>query len=396
MITIIQEPQEFTPAYNPIDYVVTSDNILEPSFQFVFDLYVGGAFISRHRLPIRVGSDFAKIDVSSIVKSYVTHDFSFESTAFDKNYNSYQKIQVKFGEEYSVGGVLTTFVDLLSSSFTYAINASLEYLDFVGWNTNEFTTGTTRKFLTNNNNIEVTSNNSLALSFIIPEPENIFQITITTYDAEGATINTDQFVPVALSNTNDYDKFLRINVGANNLKQLFGNDFFDGASYYTVWVVILGMAPFFEVKRINIIEESCTHTNIPIHFLNTLGGFDLFNFKMASTKESDIERKEYKTNVGSFSDTDTFVYSAQDRTYHTLSISSQDTITANTDWISEADNKFLKELVTSPVVYAEIDGVLVPITLQSNKFIFNKTVNKKLFNLTISFKVGGKNYRQSY
>src|SRR6478609_7525494 len=109
-ITIIQEPQEVTPAYNPINYVVSSDNISEPAFQYIFDLYIGGAFISRHRLPPKTFTGVARLDVSSIVQSYVTHNIDIDSTAFDRNPNSWIDLYIRFGEEYEVAGVLTDFI----------------------------------------------------------------------------------------------------------------------------------------------------------------------------------------------------------------------------------------------------------------------------------------------
>ena len=85
MLIIIQQPPEITPAYNPINFVVESDNVAEPSFQYVFDLYVAGAFVSRHRLPPKTFTGVARLDVSSIVQSYVTNDFNITDTAFESS-----------------------------------------------------------------------------------------------------------------------------------------------------------------------------------------------------------------------------------------------------------------------------------------------------------------------
>jgi len=396
MITIIQQPEQYTPAYNPMNYVVSSDNYTEPSFQYVFDLYVKGVFISRHRLPPAVFSNVAMLDVSGIVQSYLTHDFDYASSAFDRNYNSYADVYVRFGEEYSVSGVITTYINLVTSATCYAVNASLEYLSFVDWSNNTFYKGSTRKYLTNIAQPNVLENTSMWLHFNYDTPATIERIRVRTYTSAGTLINTNSFVPTDLSNIDLEDRFLRVSVGTKNLKSLFGSTFFDGASYYTIELVDAGASFSFELKRINIQESNCMYKNIEVHFLNVHGGFDVFNFKLSSHKESDIERKIYYNDAGLFNNSNEYIYSASDRTIQNMVSSNQDMIKANSDWISEEESIWLKELITSPVVFALIDNVLVPINLTETKYTFNKKVNKKLFNLQITFKYGNQNYRQAY
>lgn len=396
MITIIQAPATYTPAYNPMNYIVESDNITEPSFQYVFDLYVNGSMVSRHRLPPRFGSNVAMLDVSNIVQAYVSHDFVFSDTAFDKNPNSWASVYIKFGEEYSVAGIITTYIDLSTSATSYAVNASIEFLDFINWNTNQYFFGSSRKFLTSIPTPSVTLNSSLWLYFKHEIPQNIVQCGVGVYAIDGTLLNVNTFTPTSLSNSVVGDRFLRVSVGTKQLKELFGSTFFDGGAYYDVAVIDITSSFTFETKRINIIEESCIYDNIPVHFLNKLGGFDVFNFKLASYKESDIERKTYKSSVGTFNVSNEFTYASTDRSINLLSTSSQDIIKANSDWISEEESVWLKELVTSPVVFAEINSKVIPIVIKESKYVFNKKENKKLFNLQITFNYGNENYRQSY
>ena len=396
MITIIQEPQQYTPAYNPMCYVVSSDNITQPSFQYVFDVWIKGVHISRHRLPPRVVTGVAMLDISAIVGSYVLHDFDINSTAVDRNLSSWTDVYIRLGEEYAVSGVLTTYINLLDTSTCYAINASLEYLEFIKWASNTYTQGSTRKFLTNIETPSVLSDSNLWLYFIYQTPENISQISVNTYSSSGVGINVDNFTPISLSSSNLDDTFLRVSAGTNALKMLFGNDFFDGAAYYTITIVDITSTFAFESKRINIIDENCLYTNIPVHFLNKLGGFDLFNFKLSNTKESDIQRKNYKLNGGAFNLSNEYIYSASDRGIVSMTTSVQDSVRCNSDWISEEENLWLKELATSPVAFAEIEGELVSINITETKFVYNKKENKKLFNFQIAFTYGFESHRQSY
>jgi hypothetical protein len=396
MLTIIQEPSEVTPAYNPMNYVVSSDNMTELAFQYVFDIYIAGTFISRHRLPPKTLSGVARLDISSIVQSYLTHDIDITSSAFDRNPNSWTSVYVSLGEEYSVDGTITTYIDMETTSTCYAVNASLEYLSFVDWSTNSFYQGSVRKFLTNIAQPNVDENTNLWLYFYHEIPENIDLMAVQTYSSAGTTINYNTFAPTDLSNAEIGDRFLRVSAGTANLKALFASDFFDGAAYYTVTIVDATSSFDFEVKRINIQESNCKYVNIPLHFLNIQGGFDVFNFKLASTKNSTIEKKGYKILGGSFNGSNEYVYGVGDRTSQTMSSSNQDTITVNSDWISEAESIWLKVLITSPIVFMEQGGELIPITITDNRYKFNKSVNEKVFNLQLSFEFGNENYRQSY
>lgn len=396
MLTIIQNPEAITPAYNPMNYVVSSDNIAEPSFQYVFDVYVNGIMISRHRLPPVLNLNVGRLDVSNIVKNFLTHDIDYSATAFDRNPNSWVEVYVSLGEEYLVDDVLTTYIDLLETDTCIAVNASLEYLEYVDWSDNTFFKGTTRKFLTNIQEPKVLLSNKLWLYFYHEIPENIESCTINTYSSSGTLINTDSFIPTDLSNSEVGDRFLRVSIGPDQLKALFGSDFFDGASYYNVAIEDSTSSFQFEEKRINIQEDKCKYVNNAIHFLNKMGGFDVFNFNLVSVKNTQIERKKYGNRQGSFNSSNEFVYSISDTDSTVMSLSSQDTIVVNSDWITESESVWLKELFTSPVVYLEHSLGFVPIMITDNKYKTDKKVNEKLFNAQLSYGFGSKNFRQSY
>jgi len=396
MLTLIQQPSQVTPAYNPINFVVSSNNVAQPSFQFVFDLYIAGVFISRHRLPPKTFTGVARLDVSAIVKSYLTQDMVFSSTAFDRTPNSWTSLYIRFGEEYAVAGVLTTYINLLDSATCYAVNASLEYLQFVNWSSNTFYQGTTRKFLTSNATPNILDNNKMWLHFYHELPANITSILIRVYNSFGTQINSNSFVPTDLSNSTIGDRFLKIAVGTSQLKALFGSTFFVNASYYTVQAVDATSSFSLEIKTINIQESNCKYENVALHFLNVYGGFDVFNFKLVSNKNSSIDRKKYNVMSGSFNSSNVYGYASADRSTQVMTSSNQDSLTVNSDWITEAESTWLKELITSPVVFMEVGSGLVPISISETKYKFSKKVNEKIFNLQVTFDFGNENFRQTY
>lgn len=396
MLTLIQQPSQVTPAYNPINFVVSSNNVAQPSFQFIFDLYIADVFISRHRLPPKTFTGVARLDVSAIVKSYVTQDMVFSSTAFDRNPNSWTSLYIRFGEEYSVSGVLTTYINLLDSATCYAVNASLEYLQFVNWSSNTFYQGTTRKFLTSNATPNILDSTNMWLHFYHELPANIQFLKVRTYNASGVMQSLRSFSPTDLSNITIGDRFLKVSVGTAQLKQLFYAGFFDGIAYYTIELYDPTSAFTFEIKRINIQESNCKYENVALHFLNVHGGFDVFNFKLVSNKNSSIDRKKYNVMTGSFNSSNVYGYASGDRSTQVMTSSNQDSLTVNSDWITEAESIWLKELITSPIVFMEVGSGLVPISISETKYKFSKKVNEKIFNLQVTFDFGNENFRQTY
>ena len=112
MITQINyAPSYLQGVYNPIIWSVTSDEIAQPNFSYVFDVYINGTF--EIRLKVKPNpSGAGMIDVSQICQSYLKNDRIPETLIntttflhlFADNTNSSLHLLVKVGEEY--GGVI--------------------------------------------------------------------------------------------------------------------------------------------------------------------------------------------------------------------------------------------------------------------------------------------------
>ena len=112
MITTINyAPSYLQGTYNPIIWSVTSDQITQLNFSYVFDVYINGTF--EIRLKVKPNpSGAGMIDVSQICQSYLKNDRIPETVIntttflhlFADNTNSSLHLLVKVGEEY--GGFL--------------------------------------------------------------------------------------------------------------------------------------------------------------------------------------------------------------------------------------------------------------------------------------------------
>lgn len=112
MITTINyAPSYLQGTYNPIIWSVTSDEIAQPNFSYVFDVYINSTFQIRLKVkPNPAGAGM--VDISQICQAYLKNDIIPETTIdttlysfiFADNTNSSLHLYLKVGEEY--GGVL--------------------------------------------------------------------------------------------------------------------------------------------------------------------------------------------------------------------------------------------------------------------------------------------------
>lgn len=406
-ITIEQQPQTYSTVYNNLPFVVSSDNTTEAGFQYVFDVWVSGSFLTRHRIPARPGTGVGVFDPRKVLESLVTHDIDYAVNNWSNCPNSIIDYQIKYGEEYVDSGVTTVFDDLEDSGTLFVFNASLEYLewlefDYTDYDLSEVSTST--KFLTNAPNIQnVILGQKAWLHMLASDPLQTIGETIgdkgayqvKTYSAAGTLINTSVAYTSDITGITG-DMIERIGIGPAQLLEQFGGSFLNGASYYTVAVLSGGLSPtrITELRRFNI-DSACRYTPVRLHFLNKLGGFDAFNFKKASKNNTDINRKTYKKLLGTQSGT-SFTYSSSDRVVNNMSISTDDSVKITSDWLSEEESFWLKELVSSPIVFQELNGQLIPVQITDTKYEQKKKDTEKIFNLELTFNYSVTNYRQRY
>ena len=109
--TVYYRPHIWSPAYNPIVWSFTSNNITETDFSFVIDLYINGATTYSYRLKQRPNpSGACMIDVSSILQTYIDLSNYSAEEGWDLSYRNADEIlarvSLRVGEEFLIGGVL--------------------------------------------------------------------------------------------------------------------------------------------------------------------------------------------------------------------------------------------------------------------------------------------------
>lgn len=391
-ITIEQEPSEFTPVYNPNIFVLSSDNTAEAGFQYVVDVYFDAILQTRHLLSARPDNGLGLFDASEVMKSQVTHNIDASTGQFATNPQSYKKYQIKVGEKTTALGVVA---DLATSSFIFAWNSVFEFNDFVDYDEDDhLLLDGTKPFLSSGPLSRKIELNQKAWFYSMNDtPGNYDQIRVEKFDASGGSLGV-LLIPNPFNTATDDNKFTRAGVGTWNIND-FSVGFIDASvASYTVLAEDTGGTDISNTYTFTI-DTQCRYTTIRIHFLNRLGGFDAFNFTKVADYTSSIQRRSFNNPVGDFSGS-SFVYSKDQREKNIMNTTINNRLTIRSDYLTEAELAWLKECVTSPVVFQEDNLELIALNPTTTSFKESKSEYEQLFNLTIQFDFGHIDYTQQY
>jgi len=133
-------------------------------------------------------------------------------------------------------------------------------------------------------------------------------------------------------------------------------------------------------KREFKIEKQCREYDlVRLAFLNKLGGIDYWTFNLVSKYRSEIKRDmiqrvlQYNYNIG-------------DRGMEVVGQKISEEWEINTDYLSDDEALFIRELVESPEVYM-IDGTdLLPVIITDNSWELKSTLNDQLVQYTLKYR----------
>lgn len=96
----IANPQRFTPAYNPVKFIIDSTNKNLDGFKYIFDVYNGATLIGRFKVLPTFGTGYGELDLSKFLSSYVSWNFEPSVTTDYDAARCYYAFTLKTGEEY--------------------------------------------------------------------------------------------------------------------------------------------------------------------------------------------------------------------------------------------------------------------------------------------------------
>jgi hypothetical protein len=399
---INSQPNNWQNVYNELVFGLESTNASAAGFQFLVDINVSGQTnpVARLTYPKQPGINTIDVDVSEVLRNYVTYDFqSYNSSGIKHCTNSKVDYWVDFGEvRNNASGIPTIYPNLAnyysSGNNAHSTNAVFDFLD---WSKTAFTSlniGPPESSLKTLN--QTTYQEKLR------QGEERF---LTIFDREGlfANINVqvlDKNFSVLTQSNAGYTPFgsiVSINVANSGNSSGFYKTVYDeaftnaSAVYYRVnGQNTAGSGAVTYFSRTFLIDTTCQkYSPIRLHWLNNLGGFDAFTFTKVSRNFTDIERKMFK-KFQPLNYPKTF--RAKTNYYTKLT----DTIQINSDGLTDAEWVGLKELVLSPVVMMEYGSTYIPVNIKETNYEEKQYVNdRQLSSLSLTIEYTFDNYRQS-
>ena len=99
--TIIAQPQQLMPAYNPIKYIINNTNKNEPGFRYIFTIYpaagshIPANVVAQYRVLPVFGTGYGEQDISMLMQSLVTFNYVLGQVN-----ESWYQYDVDLGYEY--------------------------------------------------------------------------------------------------------------------------------------------------------------------------------------------------------------------------------------------------------------------------------------------------------
>lgn len=392
-ITIEQNPADFATVYNDIVVTASSTNVAQPKFNYIFEVYDGSntTLLRTLRIPPEIDYSYGVCHLQRVLEGYVSTVFfdnvtgtqPKDATGLDYDY------YVRVGEEYEVAGVITQYLNLQLVSNT-CFGASLLYKNFVNFDIADYELdGNTKQFLTNAPlPIKVQETQQGWITLFNDSPAANF--TIKTYLADGTL---DQTATITNGATAAFSMFPSAPASLNAATLATGTQPLIDSTIKT-----------YEIYSVDGTQTSKTYTfevtdlcNFStLHFLNDLGGFDSFNFK--TTKDAwKFEKEFYKQDPKRIQSDGSYVWSNKDREHVQYYTNQKQTIKLVSDWITEEESEWLREMFSSPEIYIEREGVMYSIKgITQVDYAIKYEYEGNMINIECDVELSIDNYRQRY
>lgn len=399
-VTIVKQPEDYTPAYAPQKWVATSNQTSNADFAYVVVVtdMLSGEF-QKYYCPADINGKLF-FDSMNFAKDWVTrygHYIPMNVYNFKKS-NSVRKIRVNIGEYYSGSDHSGTNIDYI------VWNASLTYREYPNYDPQDFVYEPYQRILNSSIDEDAYTNRSNYIYILSTEGyTDMLGFRVRSYDESGGLIGSSEFVNPFFNDPDYEDRYFCIDVGLKGLAGISSGDVSgtypiipSGTSYYTIEDKNAGMtigSYVYSVIKTYRVKEECLNTVHSIHFLNRKGAFETCHFPKRSDKEVNRSVTSYKVNP--FVYDNNFTYDPSASTERVLNTEEQEIITLNTDWLSDEKMTQLRDLLTSPICYLDLGtDDFYPVRVLDDTLNIRKKVNEKLYNLTMRFQLNNTEVRQ--
>jgi len=368
-VTIVQNPDTFTPACNPIVWTFSSNQTAQPNFSFYVEFYVQGNLHSAHTVFPESGI-YGKFDASQIMRALTTTPVA--DSAFVQDFGT--AMLTCYVDVYERYGTTPTLQANAAATIRRAFNGSFKYRQFINWNSDNydvkeldgalFTTYFPRSEKAWCRYDEYFFLGLFGKRFVLGDVWTMF---IELYDSGGNLINNDAY-------NIGYERYWELNVGPEvivaNTSIIQAN--FDQCAYYQIYVRFSDgvTTNYTEVFTIWYDQECTTYNPVRLHWLNKFGVYDSFSFDLVSQTNGNVTANNYQRQLGQWGNSGAYSFLNNAPQMQHYSKRSIEQMIINSDWIKEAVQHWLvEELYESPRVYIEQGSQFVPVMVTNPNYV---------------------------
>jgi hypothetical protein len=243
--------------------------------------------------------------------------------------------------------------------------------------------------------------------------QDIYYIKLTWYNSAGSQIQNNEWHNIDDASTNGgprtdtTDLWADVyNTQTNGTRLIHiatgPQNFVDGGiSIPSTWayyeITVTGQADdgledgdaIYAQKRFTKSTGECGYSGTRFVFLNELGGYDYYSFDLADTKQDNITRETYEQTFINYSAGGASVpYNKSRRGSKIYSISYEETRRAESNYLTQAQADWLRELVESPNVFIQEGSDFLPIVISNSTFQYKTNPrSQKLYTLSVDYKM---------
>lgn len=389
-LTVYQQPESLTPAYNDQIFTAKSTQIAVADFKYIVSVVVNGDTANTYTEDILQRPDgYLVFNAKEWVQNYIEHYFEFD------NINLASPINLATGKSVSVDVEISEYYTAAVQSTTplnyNAFDACLTDAAFSVYNYNNYVFDKIagKYFLSKTIDTitpddRITLNQPLFYHFINNTTTAINNITIELFN--GFTLLQTVTIASLPTPATPYDIY-----------QLYlGSNIFTSASIGNTVVVKFKNNTTVLLNYSFDYQDICTkYQDYVIYHLDRDGNILSFHFEQKSKKNFTkkvntvtLNKNVLNTTTGAYGST------SYDREDHVISTAIESTMDLNTTWLTQLQITQLKDLFDSPIVYVWDYNSLRSCRVTNNSFEEYQLNNESLIQLAITIDLGITETRQ--
>ena len=161
----------------------------------------------------------------------------------------------------------------------------------------------------------------------------------------------------------------------------------DSTAFWTVYAYGGPTSVQVSAKYGFYIDDDCKHNPVHVYWLNQKGGWDSFSFIKKNERSIEVEKKRYKQYLGDYNGAT--ASSPFETKNYSRSLTEREPIVKTfinltSDWVTESEFKFMKDLFQSKSVWMVDDNVdgynILPVVVEDNNFLMRRERNSRKYN----------------